>query len=71
TDETGIRVPAYTPKQVVKDMAEAMRRLAEDVETRKNMGLAGRERVKRDFTWEKKGMFFNKIYNEHGASKKH
>jgi len=70
TDETGMRVLAQTPEQVVKDMAKAMRRLAEDVETRKNMGLAGRARVKREFTWEKKGIFFSRIYNEYGASKK-
>ncbi len=67
TDETGICLPAETPEQVVKDMAEALRRLAEDVETRKNMGLAGRERVKREFTWKKKGNIFNKIYNEYRA----
>ena len=69
TDETGIRIPAQSPEQVVKDMAEAMRRLAEDAGTRKHMGLAGRERVKREFTWEKKGLFLNKIYNEYAASK--
>jgi glycosyltransferase involved in cell wall biosynthesis len=71
TDKTGIRIPAQTPEQVVKDMAKAMRRLAKDASTRKNMGLAGRERVNREFSWEKKGLLINQIYNDHAASKLH
>ena len=64
TDETGIRVPAYTPKQVVKDMAEAMKRLAENQALRERMGEAGRQRVKNAFSWAEKSRRFNQLYEK-------
>jgi glycosyltransferase involved in cell wall biosynthesis len=45
TEATGIKVPARDPEQVVKDLAEAMLRLAWDFDLRVRMGKAGQERA--------------------------
>lgn len=44
-DGAGLRIPAVNPPQAVREMAEAMRRLAGDPELRKRMGAAGRAEV--------------------------
>lgn len=64
TEETGFKIPAHTPEQVINDMAEAMYKLAINPELRKKMGDAGRRRVEEHFTWEMKAGFINKIYQE-------
>jgi glycosyltransferase involved in cell wall biosynthesis len=64
TEETGFKILARTPEQVIEDMANAMRKLAEDPELRKRMGEAGRKRVLEHFTWEKKGEFIKELYEE-------
>jgi glycosyltransferase involved in cell wall biosynthesis len=62
TEETGIKVPADTPEQVVSDLASAMQALASDAELRKRMGDAGRRRVEEHFLWEEKAKAFCQIY---------
>lgn len=62
TDETGFKVAAITPEQVVNDLAEAMLRLARDLELRKRMGEAGRRRVFDYFDWDQKGKRIEEIY---------
>ena len=52
TDQTGIKIPAKNPEQVVSDLAGAMRKLALDPALRSQMGLAGRQRFEELFTWE-------------------
>ncbi len=64
TDECGIKVKPITYKQTINDLAEALLKLANDPELRKRMGEAGRRRVKEHYTWEKKGEFIRKIYEE-------
>ena len=61
TVDTGIKVPATSPEQVVADLAKAMLRLAEDPELRVRMGQASRQRVKEDFNWGKKGDSMHQI----------
>jgi glycosyltransferase involved in cell wall biosynthesis len=51
----GILVPARTPEQFVGALAEALLRLAHAPELRRSMGRAGREKVCREFDWERKG----------------
>ena len=51
TAETGIRVPATTPEQAVRDLACAFETLALNPDLRARMGEAGRARVLRDFCW--------------------
>jgi glycosyltransferase involved in cell wall biosynthesis len=62
TEDTGIKVPATLPEQVVEDLAEAMLRLAEDPELRVRMDQASRQRVKEDFDWGKKGELMHQVY---------
>lgn len=63
TEKTGIKVPALHPEQVIKELTEAMVKLAKDPLLQKNMGKAGKEMIKEYYHWEKKGEYFNTIYN--------
>ena len=62
TEDTGIKVPATSPKQVVQDLAEAFRKLASDPELRARLGLGARNRVEEHFNWDTKGLFMKKFY---------
>jgi glycosyltransferase involved in cell wall biosynthesis len=63
TEETGIKVPAMTPEQVVRDMAAAFSRLAGDPTLRIRFGQAAQRRVEMDFNWDKKGEWLNRLYS--------
>jgi glycosyltransferase involved in cell wall biosynthesis len=62
TEETGFKIAAITPEQVVNDLAQAMLRLAREPDLRRKMGEAGRKRVAESFAWEKKGEWMNEMY---------
>jgi len=62
TEETGIKVPACTPDQVVADLAAAMLRLATDPILRIGMGHASQRRVEEHFDWDRKGEFLARVY---------
>ena len=64
TNETGFKVPAISPEQVVKDFAHALLHLAQDPELRIRMGKAGRERVMDYFDWDQKGEWIREIYDQ-------
>ena len=64
TKETGIKVPAYTPEQATKELADAMIRLAVNPSLRVQMGLAGRKHVSAKFSWAMKGRAFANLYQE-------
>ncbi len=64
TDETGFKVSAITPEQVVNDLTEAMLQLANNPEHRKRMGESARKRVVECFDWDKKGEWIRKAYQE-------
>jgi glycosyltransferase involved in cell wall biosynthesis len=63
TEETGIKVPAETPEQVIRDMAEAFRRIAGDPTLRTRFGRAAQRRVEMDFSWDNKGEWMNRVYS--------
>ena len=63
TEECGIKVKPITPEQTIKDLADAILKLANDPELRKKMGKAARRRVEEYYSWNKKGEFIQKIYN--------
>jgi glycosyltransferase involved in cell wall biosynthesis len=50
----GILVPPRSPEQFVDGLAEALLRLARSSPLRREMGRAGREKVCREFDWERK-----------------
>ena len=62
TEETGIKIHAETPHQIVNDLADSMRRLAADEELHQQMGFAGRKRVEDYFLWQKKAEYFSSLY---------
>lgn len=64
TEETGFKIKANTPEQVVSDIAKAMTYLASNPELRLLMGQAGQKRVRETFSWESKGRQLIKLYEE-------
>lgn len=64
TKETGIKIPAVTPEQVVSDLSEAINQLADNPRLRRQMGEAGRRRVKKYFNWDSKGVLMNECYRK-------
>ena len=62
TDHTGLKVHARDPQQAVRDLAEAMRRLAGAPELRALLGEAGKRRSREVFCWEPKGALLNAMY---------
>jgi glycosyltransferase involved in cell wall biosynthesis len=62
TNETGVKVPAITPVQVVHDLAKAMYRLAQEPGLRACMSEAGQKRIAEEFLWDKKGEWMNTVY---------
>jgi glycosyltransferase involved in cell wall biosynthesis len=61
-EETGIKVPATSPEQVVSDLAAAMMQLAEDPDLRIRLGVAARQRVREHFDWAGKGLCMTRLY---------
>jgi len=64
TDKTGFKIKAETPQQAVKDLAVAMVKLAQDKQLRENMGLAGKQHVSQNYSWQIVGKHLNKLYLE-------
>ena len=62
TDETGVKVGASNPEQVLHDLSFAMQRLAEDPNLRQQMGKTGLKRVNEHFLWDKKAEYFSSLY---------
>lgn len=64
TEETGFKVLAQSPEQVVQGIARAMTTIALDSELRKQLGDAGRKRVIHSFTWRSKGEIIDQYYQK-------
>ncbi|MEL6903029.1 MAG: glycosyltransferase [Cyanobacteria bacterium J06606_4] len=62
TEQTGIKVPAHYPQQVVEEWAEALCRLSSNIELRHRLGEAGRQRVRDYFSWETKSRQLAQLY---------
>lgn len=70
-DQCAIRLPVSNPKQMPHDLADAICKLAEDKELREKMGLAGRERIRKQFNWDSKGRFLEELFGELDRAKMH
>lgn len=68
TNETGFKISAHTPEQVVQDLADAMTCLANDLELRVHLGQEGRKHVSESYSWEAKAQTLAQIYAETAAS---
>lgn len=64
SDTTGIKVPAIDPEQSIRDLAAALLYLARDPQLRARMGAAGRQRVREQFSWQRKGELLNEVYSQ-------
>lgn len=64
TPETGIKVRADNPQQAVKDLAQAMVKLAHNPHLCKQMGQAGQKKIKKFYSWETKGKWLANVYEE-------
>jgi glycosyltransferase involved in cell wall biosynthesis len=62
TPAIGIKVSAVTPEQVIADLATAMEQLATNLALRVKMSEACRMRIEQHFTWQKKGRYIVKLY---------
>ena len=60
-DDCGIKVPVYSPRQLSRDLATAIIRLAEDEEERRRLAQGALKRIV-DYSWQKKAEAINSIY---------
>jgi glycosyltransferase involved in cell wall biosynthesis len=64
TEETGFKIPAIKPEQVVDELAAVMNALTKDRDLTIRMGETARKRVVEQFNWRKKGAQIAEIYGE-------
>jgi glycosyltransferase involved in cell wall biosynthesis len=64
TENTGFKVPAINPDQVVNDMSTAMVALAADSELRTCMGQAGQKLVRTSYSLQAQGEHLAQTYNK-------
>jgi glycosyltransferase involved in cell wall biosynthesis len=62
TADTGIKVAADNPQQVVSDVARALTLLATAPDLRHSMSEAGRQRVQAEYIWDTKGQQLDALY---------
>lgn len=62
SDDCGFKIAPIHPEQTINDLADALLKLASDPALCKKMGEAGRKRVLKEYNWDKKGEFIQKIY---------
>ncbi|MBN2907077.1 MAG: glycosyltransferase family 4 protein [Rhodobacteraceae bacterium] len=64
-DETcGLKVPVTTPERMPKDLATAIRTLAEDPELCQRLGQNGRDHLEREALWSSKAQKLVSLYEE-------
>jgi hypothetical protein len=62
TNDTGIKIPAMSPEQVVNDLAKAFHRLASEPDLCVQLGFGARKRMQEHFDWDRKGLFITNLY---------
>ncbi|NLY01771.1 MAG: glycosyltransferase [Rhodopirellula sp.] len=61
TADCGIRLPVHSPRQLIADLAAAIRQLGEDETERRRLAAGALRRIG-DFSWEKKAAAVDAIY---------
>jgi glycosyltransferase involved in cell wall biosynthesis len=64
TEKTGIKVAPTSPEESVHNLAAALGKLAADVDLRRSMGDAGRDRAEKIYHWDRLGERLNSIYGD-------
>lgn len=62
TEDCGFKAPVGSLEQVLEVMADAMGKLYRDLEMRRRMGVAARERARTQFHWARKAERMNALY---------
>jgi glycosyltransferase involved in cell wall biosynthesis len=63
SDGTGIKIPATSPEQVIRDLARAIMALASDPLYLERLGRSARRQVHERSLWDIKGDFISSLYN--------
>jgi len=63
TTECGIKIPVHNCRKIEVYMAAAIKRLDSDEQERQRLARGALERIK-DFSWEKKAVAVNSIYEK-------
>jgi glycosyltransferase involved in cell wall biosynthesis len=61
-NKTAIHIPITTPKQMPKDLADAIRKLIDQPELKESLGDAANKRIKDVFNWDSKGIFMENLF---------
>jgi glycosyltransferase involved in cell wall biosynthesis len=64
TEEIGVKIPAVSPPQVIRDLAAAMNQLAQDPSRCEELGKIARGLVQQYYSWDRKSAWINRIYYE-------
>jgi glycosyltransferase involved in cell wall biosynthesis len=64
SNQTGIKIPANSPEQVIADLARAFERLAGDGALRAALSKAARTRVQQEFSWKRHGDRLQSVYDQ-------
>lgn len=64
TDETGFKISSEHPEKTIHEISEAMKQLATNTALRHQMGVAGRQRIVSEFTWDKKISEILNLYSQ-------
>jgi glycosyltransferase involved in cell wall biosynthesis len=64
TDNTGIKVTAINSEQTIKEMSQAMIKLAQDKDLLCQMGQAGHHHIHESYSWESKGKKLSDLYQK-------
>lgn len=63
-EENGILIKVANKEKMIYDFSNAIKKLANDPQLRKSMGLKGIETCQKHYLWSKKGELMNKYYYE-------
>ena len=63
-ESCGFKIEPRGMKQVIADIAQAMRRLASDENLLRSMGHKARQRATDEFTWDKKVAGIEELYRQ-------
>jgi glycosyltransferase involved in cell wall biosynthesis len=61
-ERCGLKVPLTTPEKLPRDLAEAVRKLAVDLEVRATLGVGARQKVQTDALWRAKAQRMLALY---------
>jgi len=63
-EKCGIKIKSENPGQAVRDMADALEKLYYNKELRADLGKGAREKVEKEYSWDKLGDKLNEIYKK-------